>query len=320
MIIPFLLFLIGLAALLKGADMLVDGASSIARRLSLSELLIGLTVVAFGTSAPELFVNLSATLKGSAGIAIGNVLGSCIANILLILGISALISPLHVSRGTVWREIPFSLAAALALGILANDKLIDGWAYLDVSRSEGLVFLLLFAVFIYYSAAEALSGRKTADQASSLASGLYREVLFIVLGLAGLAVGGKLIVDGSLHAAEAAGISEALAGLTIVAVGTSLPELAAAAAAAWKGSPEIAVGTVVGSNIFNILFVLGISSVIRPIPFSTAGNIDISVLILASLILFTAMFTGGRRRLDRWEGAFLLLFYAFYIGCLLVRG
>lgn len=313
-LLPYFLLLLGFALLIKGADLLVDGASAISRRFGISDLVIGLTVVAFGTSTPELFVNISASFKGSIGIAMGNVLGSNIANILLILGIAALIQPLRVTRGTVWREIPFSLLAALALWAVANDNLIDGWPYSDISRSDGLIFLLFFAIFMYYSASIAHVGGNHQGKPLRLNQGTGKSVLLIIAGLIGLMLGGKWIVDGAVHMASAFGLSETLVGLTIVAIGTSLPELATSAMAAYKGNVEMAVGNVVGSNIFNIFFVLGISSIITPLPFDPASNQDIGMVVLASFILFAAMFTGRRQSLDRWEGALLLGFFAAYMG------
>ena len=318
LILPYIFLLIGFALLIKGADLLVAGASAISRRYGISDLAIGLTVVAFGTSTPELFVNVAASLKGSTGIAIGNVLGSNIANILLILGISALIRPLRVTRGTVWQEIPFSLLAALALWAAANDNLLDGWPYSDISRSDGLIFLLFFGIFMYYSASIAHVGSNHQADPPRASHAMGKSLILIIGGLIGLALGGKWIVDGAIHAASAFGISEAVIGLTVVAVGTSLPELATSAMAAYKGNVEMAVGNVVGSNIFNIFFVLGISSVIKPLPFQPTNNFDIGMVVLASLILFTTMFTGKRHSLDRWEGALLLGIYAGYIGYLVV--
>lgn len=318
-VLPYLLLVIGLVLLVKGADFLVEGAGSIARRLRISDLVIGLTIVSFGTSAPELFVNVVASLDGNAGIAIGNVLGSNIANILLILGISAVIYPLGVSRGTVWREIPFSLLAAVVLGVAANDRIFDGWAYSDISRSDGLIFLMFFAIFLYYSASIARSITGDAQGMPLQQRRMPASLAMVAGGLVGLAAGGKLIVDGAVHIAVSMGMSEAVVGLTIVAVGTSLPELATSAMAAWRKNVEIAVGNVVGSNIFNIFFVLGLSSVIKPLPFHSGVNLDIAMVILASLILFVTMFTGKRRSLDRWEGAFLLILYALYLGYLVMR-
>ncbi|MFP4226479.1 MAG: calcium/sodium antiporter [Desulfobacterales bacterium] len=312
-LLPYILLLAGFALLIKGADLLVDGASTISRRFGISDLVIGLTVVAFGTSTPELFVNIAASFKGSTGIAIGNVLGSNIANILLILGVAALIRPLRVTRGTVWREIPFSLLAALALWAAANDNLIDGWAYSDISRSDGLIFLMFFAIFLYYSASIAHVGGSHQAEPLRLNQGAGKSVLLIIGGLIGLTIGGKWIADGAVHMASVFGLSEALVGLTIVAIGTSLPELATSAMAAYKGNVEMAVGNVVGSNIFNIFLVLGISSVIKPLPFQPASNQDIGMVVLASFILFAAMFTGKKQSLDRWEGVLLLGIFAAYM-------
>jgi len=312
-LLPYLLLLPGFVLLIKGADLLVDGASAISRRYGISDLVIGLTVVAFGTSTPELFVNISASLQGSTGIAIGNVLGSNIANILLILGFAALIHPLRVTRGTVWREIPFSLLAALALWAAANDNLIDGWAYSDISRSDGLIFLMFFAIFMYYTASIAHSGDNHLNGEPLHQRGIGKSVLFMISGLIGLMLGGKWIVDGAVHIASTLGMDEALVGLTLVAVGTSLPELATSAMAAYKGNVEMAVGNVVGSNIFNIFFVLAISSIIKPLAFDAASNMDIGMVVLASFILFAAMFSGKRQSLDRWEGVLLLGTFAAYM-------
>ena len=303
----------GFVLLIKGADSVVSAASEIARRFQVSDLVIGLTVVAFGTSLPELFVNVTASVKGNTGITLGNVLGSNIANILLILGMAALVCPLHVSRGTVWREIPFSLLAALALGFLANDRLIDGWAYADLSRADGLVFLLFFVIFLYYSAAIARSEKAAEAFAPAAIRPLRLSVIYLAGGMAALGVGGHWIVDSGVRIGQAMGMSEAVVGLSIVAVGTSLPELATSVMAAWRKNVEIAVGNVVGSNIFNIFFVLAVSALIRPLPFHQTVNLDIGMVIVASLILFLTMFTGRRQALDRWEGALLLVLYAGYL-------
>jgi len=309
-----ILLVVGFVLLIKGAGSVVSAASEIARRLEVSDLVIGLTVVAFGTSLPELFVNVTASVKGSTGITLGNVLGSNIANILLILGMSALVCPLHVPRGTVWREIPFSLLAALALGFLANDRLIDGWAYSDVSRADGLVFLLFFAIFLYYSAAIARGDDEAAKAFAPAASRPLRlSVIYLAGGMAVMGVGGHWIVESGTRIGQALGMSEAVVGLTLVAVGTSLPELATSVMAAWRKNMEIAVGNVVGSNIFNIFFVLGVSALIRPLPFHQTVNLDVGMVIVASLILFMTMFTGRRQALDRWEGALLLGLYAGYL-------
>ncbi len=310
----------GFLLLIKGADILVKGASSIARRFNVSDLAIGLTVVAFGTSAPELSVNLIASIQGNTSIAVGNVLGSNIANVLLILGVTAVMYPLSVSHGTVWKEIPFCLLAALALGFLANDAILDGEAASVISRSDGLVLLCFFSIFLYYSVSIAQKIEGQEESAPGTAAGLPASLLLAATGLAGLTMGGKLIVDSASKIGLAAGMSEAMVGLTIVAIGTSLPELATSAIAAYRRNVDIAVGNVVGSNIFNIFFVLGISSTVRPLPFLTAGNLDIAVVVFSNLALFIAMFTRKRKSLDRGEGALLLLSYVVYVGYVVYRG
>lgn len=318
--LPYILLVIGFAILIKGADLLVSGASSIARRLNVSDLVIGLTVVAFGTSSPELFVNVISSLEGNTDIAIGNVLGSNIANIFLILGVSAVICPLAVSKGTVWKEIPLSLLAALLLGILANDHLIDRAGDSALTRIDGLVFLSFFIIFMYYSfsIAKAIEGME--EHVPITKYGIGRSCVQVVIGLAGLTLGGKWIVDGAVHMALGLGMSQSLVALTIVAVGTSLPELATSAVAAVKRNAEIGVGNVVGSNIFNIFFVLGVSSIIKPLPFQPRNNVDVGVVVLASVILFANMFTGKKRSLDRWEGIAFLTLYGAYVAFLVIQG
>lgn len=312
-------FIVGLAVIIKAADFLVDGSSSIARRFRVSELVIGLTVVAFGTSTPELFVNIVASLKGNSEIAIGNILGSNIANILLILGISSIICPLSVTKGTVWKEIPFSLLAAIVLGMMANDQFIDKNGISVLTRIDGLVLLCFFVIFLYYSFSIAKEIEGIETHVPLKEHGLVKSVLLVVSGLAGLCFGGDWIVEGAVNLALKLGISQSVVGLTIVAVGTSLPELATSAVAAYKGKPDIAVGNVVGSNIFNIFFVLGVSAIIKPIPFNSRSNIDIGVVILASLLLFTFMFTGQKRSIDRWEGVVSLMLYGAYLAFLIIR-
>ena len=313
-----ILFVMGFVFLIKGADLLVDGATSMARRLNVSDLVIGLTVVAFGTSTPELFVNIIASFKGNTDIAIGNVLGSNIANILLILGISSILYPLAVTKGTVWKEIPFSLLAAIVLLFMANDRILDGAAASALTRIDGLTFLCFFTIFIYYTFSIAARVEGMEEHISAGEYGWRRSLLYMLVGLAGLTIGGKWIVDGAVALASHLGISELVIGLTIVAVGTSLPELATSAVAAYKKNADIAVGNVVGSNIFNIFFVLGISATIRPLPFQTKSNIDLGMVILSSLMLFFFMFTGKKRSLDRWEGIVCLIIYVGYITILIV--
>ena len=309
----YFLFIIGFVFLIKGADFLIDGASSMARRLQISDLVIGLTVVAFGTSTPELFVNIIASFRGNTDIAIGNVVGSNIANVFLILGISAIIYPLAVTKGTVFKEIPFSLLAAIVLFVAANDQLLDGARMSDLTRIDGLMFLSFFIIFIYYTASIATHVAGIEAHVAAKQYGRPLSLLFIILGLAGLTLGGKWIVDGAVALASKSGMSESLVGLTIVAVGTSLPELATSAVAAYKRNADIAVGNVIGSNIFNIFFVLGVSAFIKPLPFQIKNNLDLGMVMLASLLLFLFMFTGKKRSLDRWEGLIFLLCYVSYI-------
>jgi cation:H+ antiporter len=316
----YILFVFGFFLLIKGAYFLVEGSSSIAKRLKISDLVIGLTVVAFGTSSPELFVNTIASAQGNAGIAVGNVVGSNIANVFLILGISAVIFPLAVEKSVVLKGIPLSFLAALLLCVLANDKLIDKDMSSTLTRIDGFVFIFFFIVFLYYSfgATKTIEGVK--ELAPEKKHGMIKSSLYIIFGLGGLVLGGKWIVDGAVKLASSFGVSQTLVGLTIVAVGTSLPELATSAVAAYKKNAEIAVGNVVGSNIFNIFFVLGVSSVIKSLSFQMKQNIDIGVMVFANLILFISMFSGKRRLVDRWEGILFILFYFFYLAFLVIQG
>ncbi|NNF98625.1 MAG: calcium/sodium antiporter [Desulfobacteraceae bacterium] len=310
------LMLLGFVLLIKGADFLVDGAASVARTWGVSDLTIGLTVVGFGTSTPELVVNVMSGIQGTTELAIGNVVGSNIANVFLILGISALIMPLEVTSQTVWREIPMSLLAAVVLALLANDLLLDGDTMSVLTRLDGMILLCFFAVFIYYSVSGALQVKDADTFAQSKTMAAGRAAAFIILGLAGLILGGHWIVTGAIYVSRFLGVNEGLIGLTVVALGTSLPELATSVAAARKGNPDIAIGNVIGSNIFNVFFILGISAIIQPLPFSSKNNMDIGMVVLSSLLLFLFMFTGHRHRLDRWEGALFLFLYAGYIGFL----
>ncbi|RJP87704.1 MAG: sodium:calcium antiporter [Desulfobacteraceae bacterium] len=318
--LAYVLMILGFFLLIKGADFLVTGASSVARRFHVSDLVIGLTVVAFGTSTPELFVNIIASMKGSTDIAIGNVLGSNIANILLILGVASIIYPLSVTRGTVWKELPFSLLAAVVLGVMANDQIIDKASVSAITRIDGLVLLSFFVIFLYYSVSIAKEIDGLSSQLPSESHSMIKSIIMIAAGLAGLGVGGKWIVDGAVKLASAYGMSESLIGLTIVAIGTSLPELATSAVAAYKKNTDIAVGNVVGSNIFNILFVLGISATIKPLPFQQSSNMDVGMVVLSSILLFGFMFSFKKKSLDRWEGFGMLILYSVYLWYLVANG
>lgn len=321
--LTYILFFVGFVALIKGADLLVDGASSLAGRLGVSALVIGLTIVAFGTSAPELVVNLLASWQGNTDIAIGNVLGSNIVNILLILGISAIFYPLAVQRGTVWKEIPFALLAVVVLAVLANDVAIDGLTASDLSRSDGIVLLSFFIIFLYYifglTKQESAIADSTVEKAEPQFT-MLRSSMMVLVGIVGLVVGGKWIVDGAVAFASSFGVSEALIGLTIVAIGTSLPEMATSVVAAYKKNVDIAIGNVVGSNIFNVFWILGVSSLIRPLPFAPALTTDLLVTVGATLVLFLALFIGKRHTLERGQGIMFVILYIAYVGFLIMRG
>lgn len=313
----YILFVVGFVLLIKSADWLVDGASSIARSLKVSELVIGLTIVAFGTSLPELFVNIFASYAGNPDLAIGNVVGSNIANILLILGTSAMIVPLTVHRTIVIREIPMSLLATIALILMVNDAAIDGVSFSTISRVDGLLLICFFAVFMYYTV------RSSADEGSGDEQGeqlpMWKSLLYIGLGVAGLYFGGDWIVKGATEIARFFGMSDRTIGLTVVAVGTSLPEFAASVAAARKGKADIAIGNVVGSNIFNILWILGVSSIILPLPLSAGVNTDMLMALFATVLLFMLIFVGKRHTIERWQGGVFIACYAAYTAWLLTQ-
>jgi len=325
----YAMLLVGFLLLLKGADFLVEGSSSIAKRLGVSDLVIGLTIVAFGTSAPELLVNLVASFKGNTDIAIGNILGSNIANILLILGISALISPLMIKKSTTWKEIPLNILAVIVLFLLANDKMIDHASLSIFSRIDGLVLLAFFVIFLVYTVGLAKAERESALKDGHFARTLPMATLMAFGGLIALSIGGNWVVTGAVAIAQQWKVSESLIGLTIVAVGTSLPELATSIVATLKKKSDIAIGNIVGSNLFNILWILGISATLRPLPLGYGTNIDIVVCMVATFLLFVFCFTPKIRKkfilpqtysLERPEGGILLGMYIVYIVYLVWRG
>ncbi|MDF1496785.1 MAG: calcium/sodium antiporter [Patescibacteria group bacterium] len=318
--ITLILLALGFVLLVKGADMLVDGSVELAKRLRISNLLIGLTIVSFGTSLPEMVVNLFASAGGNTELAIANIIGSNIANIFLILGTAALIMPLCVPKGTVWREVPFSLLAIIVLAILANDGLLNGFGVDLISRSDGMVMMLFLVLFMYYIYHVAKNDRKKKFVNIEEGISIPRSLLYLGLGLAGLVVGGNWVVNGAVSVAEALGISTTLIGLTVVAIGTSLPELVTSVVAAYKKNTELAVGNAVGSNIFNILWILGLSAIIRPLPFASSSNFDVLMVVLATFLLFTWMFVGKKHTLQRWQGVLFLFLYAGYIMLVINRG
>lgn len=316
MLIQILFLILGLALLVKGADWLVDGASVMAKKFKVSDLAIGLTIVAFGTSAPELVVNVVAASGNFPDLVFGNVIGSNNFNLYGILGIAGIITPLAVQSSTVWKEIPFSLLAAITLLFLANNYFLTEQPF--VSRYDGIILMVLFVAFLYYVATQLKSDPEVEAVPNKDYSNL-KIWLLILGGLAGLVGGGKLVVDNAVAMAQSLGVSEKIIGLTIVAAGTSLPELATSVVAALKKNADIAIGNIVGSNIFNIFFILGASVLIRPMPFNPAFNTDLYLLLGGTTYLFFAMFTGKRRRLDRWEAVILLSIYLGYTTYLVLQ-
>lgn len=304
-------FIIGLALLVAGANYFVDGAAGIAKRLKVSALLIGLTVVAFGTSAPEVAVSISASLKGNNGIALGNVLGSNIFNLSFILGAAAIIFPLSVERQTIKKEIPIMILSALSLFALGVDSVIDQNSNIVISRGDGLMLLLLFVSFLYYIIEVARNSREVVELLDNPIEGsTFKLIIKTAGGLALIIAGGYLVVESAVEIAESLGLSQTFIGLTIVAIGTSLPELVTSIIASIKKNPEIAVGNVVGSNIFNAFFILGASAVISPIAVNSSLIIDMTFNIILSFILL--FFSISHRSISKKEGgALLLTFFAY---------
>ncbi|MCL4691071.1 MAG: calcium/sodium antiporter [Candidatus Hydrogenedentes bacterium] len=316
----YIVLIAGFVFLIKGADLLVEGASSLAKRLGVSDLVIGMTIVALGTSLPELIVSVFAAAKGVTGIAIGNVIGSNIANILLVLGVAAVISPVIVARGTVRKEIPFCLLAALQVALLPNDRIIEGETHNILSRIDGFVLLSFLVLFLYYVFELARSSEAEMLDVPEFTTTVPRSLGRIALGLIGLTFGGQWVVRSATDIAHAFDVSDDIIGLTIVAIGTSLPELATSAVAAYRRNSDIAVGNIVGSNIFNVFLVLAVTAIIQPLPFSSTNNVDVGVMIGTTMLLLLFMFTGRvKYAIQRGEGVVFLLCYATYIGFLVYR-
>lgn len=320
--LTYLLFIPGFIILIKGADFLVDGSTSIAKRFNISDFVVGLTIVSVGTSMPELFVNIMASTSDKPEIAIGNILGSNISNILLILGISAMVCPLPVQKNTVLSEIPFSLAATILVGYLANAALFDPGMQLIITRGDGMILLFFFILFMAYifKLSKKNNDVIAEDYVEHAKASMGKSILMIVAGMLGLYFGGNWVVSGAVQFAGEMGMSETFIGLTVIAIGTSLPELVTSVRAAMKGNTDIAVGNVVGSNIFNLLWIIGISSMIKPLPFDVVSNTDILVAIGASTLLILTMATGKKNKIDRWEGALFVFLYISYTVYLIYRG
>ncbi len=320
--IEYVLFLLGIFFLIKGADYLVEGASLLAKELKVSTLVIGLTIVAFGTSTPELFVNIASAIKGSTDIAFGNILGSNIANILLVLGVVALFSPVKVPKSIAFREIPFSFLAILVLFIVSNYFLIDKINFNALTRVSGIVLLSFLVVFLYYVYISAKKNRKNFDLEDIGAEKQPKHVILfmILIGLFGLYFGGEWVVGGAITISNALGLSQFLVSATIVALGTSLPELVTGITAAKRRDTELAVGNSVGSNIFNIFWILGITALIAPIYVPAFVNFDMIFLMAITFLLFIFVFIGKKNQLDKWQGIIFIILYIFYIVHLIGRG
>lgn len=315
--LSLVVLIIGLFLLTGGAGYLVDGASSLALKMSLSEIVVGLTVVAFGTSTPEFAVSFLASIQNKPDIALGNIIGSSIFNLLLILGVAGIIQPLRTEKNTVWREIPFSFLAVVVLFILCNDGLFSAGANW-LSRDDGLVLLSFFVIFLVYTFG--IPRVTSQDEVSVKAMTTLKTFLYIVGGLVGLFIGGRLAVSSSVDLAKTLGVSDKLIGLTILAGGTSLPELFTSAVAARKKKFDLALGNVVGSNIFNVFFILGVSTTLTPLSYDPVLNADFALLGLASIVLFVTMFTGKKRTLDRWEAILMVVLFGLYLAFLIARG
>lgn len=322
MILNIILLIVGLLLILGGANYLTDGAASVARRYGISDLVVGLTIVAFGTSAPELTISVISAVTGNSGMAIGNVVGSNIFNILAIIGAVAIARPIKVERGIMTNEIPLVILSSLAILAIGSSQFLDGTMPV-VSRVSGILLLLFFAIFMRYVFSQATAASADTSGSPEAAQikiqSLWKSILFIIGGLGALIYGGDLFVDKASAIASIFGVSDAVIGLTIVAAGTSLPELATSLTAAIKGNSGIAVGNVIGSNIFNIFLVLGCSATIRPLPFGGITMTDLLVLTAASLLFWIFGWFFGHRTITRTEGGLLLAGYIGYITFLVLQ-
>ena len=307
----------GLGLILSGANFLTDGAAALAKRFNISSLVIGLTIVAFGTSAPELTVSIVSAINGSAELSIGNVVGSNIFNILMIVGVTAVVAPITITKGTLTKEIPLAILSCVVVLICANDVFLETGTENILNRADGLLMLCFFAIFLGYTFAIAHDNTEE-EQAEIKPLSTWRCLLYIVGGLVVLIFGGRLFVNGSSEIARSLGVGESVIGLTLVAMGTSLPELATSVVAALKKNPEIAIGNVIGSNLFNVFFVLGMSATITPLPLGGITNVDLFYLLAVSLLL---LFFAGRyykvRTITRVEGVFMIFAYVVYTGYLI---
>lgn len=317
MILSIIGFIAGITLVLYGADALVKGATALARKFNISELVIGLTIVALGTSLPELVISVGSAIKGSSGIALGNVIGSNIFNSMLILGVTAMITPIKFSAKMLSRELPFNLLASIVLILVSGSMLIGGGENEEISRYSGLILLCFLAVFIRYTFSISNDSEESNEDIKSVSN--WKIVFYIIVGLASLIFGGKLFVGGATEVARLLGLSEAIIGITIVSAGSSLPELAVSVNAARKGNAGIALGNVLGSNILNIFFILGCSATITPISLDGFSFVDYYVLIATSLMVYVVSRFGGKNVINRWEGAILTLGYIAYTVYLITK-
>lgn len=305
-----LLLVGGLVLILLGANGLTDGASSVAKRFNIPSIVIGLTIVAFGTSAPELAVSISSALKGSADIAIGNVVGSNIFNVLAIVGCTALVAPIAITQNTLRKEIPLCILSSIVLLVCANDIILDGSVDNILTTSDGIILLCFFAIFLGYTFAIASGGNAEAEEIKQLP--LWKSAIYIIGGLVALVLGGQFFVNGASGIARSMGVSESVIGLTLVAAGTSLPELATSVVAALKKNPEIAIGNVIGSNLFNVFLVLGASATITPMRLGGITNFDLLALLVSSVLLWIFGLFLKKRTITRIEGGILVSCYIVY--------
>lgn len=308
----------GFILLIYGANLLVDSASSLAKRMNIPNIVIGLTIVAFGTSAPEFVVNIFAAVNNQSEIVLGNIIGSNIFNVLIILGISALIIPIDVKNNSIKYEIPLAMLSSIVVFILATDFLLEKSSSSIISALDGIILLLFFVVFMIYNIYMMKKG-DFYDEIDVKKYSKLKSIIFIVLGIILLSVGGRFIVESSVSIAEKFGISQRIIALTIVSIGTSLPELATSIVAARKKNVDIAIGNIVGSNIFNAFFILGISAIINHVPILDESIYDLSINIFASILLFIFVFTGKGRKIEKWEGIIFILIYVIYMIWLLFK-
>ena len=317
MAIQLLLLILGLALIVFSADWLVDGASSIARKAGISEFVIGLTIVGFGTSCPELVVSLTGAIAGSSDISAGNVIGSNIFNTLLILGLTAVISPIAITRENKRRDIPMTIAFTVLFILCGMSQTIFGFGTNGLSRLEGVIFLILFVAYIYSCFKFGNADEDNGQEGKRLS--IAAAIALVLVGLAGLVIGGRLFVDSATSVARMLGVSDKFIAITILAGGTSLPELATYVVAAAKKKGQLALGNILGSTIFNILLILGCSAVVRPLHFSGINLVDMGVLMLSALLVFTSAYTGKKNVLDRFDGSLMLLVEACYMAWLIIK-